>query len=204
MPVSSIRSTHPRLACHATCRRAARLVGVALAGLVIGTTAGAAEDASTEVQRLIRSGQTTQASDRLDKALAERPRDPQLRFLRGVLQTDAGQQAAAIDTFDQLAVDHPELPEPYNNLAVLHASQGDYARAKSELEAALRARPGYAIAYQNLGDVYLQLSRQAYQQALALDPSNAAIAPKLALLRDLGAAPVAPSTSTSTSKQLAP
>lgn len=192
MPLSPARSAPDRAALR-------RLHALLAAGLLCwGASVHAAEDPSAEVQRLMRAGQTTQAGERLDKALADNPRDAQLRFLRGVLQSDAGRQAEAIQTFDQLAVDHPELPEPYNNLAVIHAAQGDYERAKGELEAALRARPGYAVAYQNLGDVYLQLSRQAYQQALELDPLNSVIPARLTLLRELAGQPASLSSNRTT------
>jgi Flp pilus assembly protein TadD len=105
--------------------------------------------------------------------------------LKGVMLADAGQRDAAAEVYQQLVTERPELPEPYNNLAVLYAAQGDFEHARAQLELALRASPGYAVAYQNLGDVYLQLARQAYQQALTLDPANATIPPRLAMLRNL-------------------
>ena len=54
--------------------------------------------------------------------------------------------------------DYPELPEPHNNLAVLYAQKGDYELARDELEAAIGAAPDYAIAYENLGDIYARLA----------------------------------------------
>jgi cytochrome c-type biogenesis protein CcmH/NrfG len=53
------------------------------------------------------------------------------------------------------------------------------------LESALRANPGYAVAHENLGDVYALLASQAYARASKLDPANAALPPKIALVRDL-------------------
>ena len=79
----------------------------------------------------------------------------------------------------------PELPEPYNNLAALYAARGDFEKARAALDGALRANPGFAVAHENLGDVYAQLARLSYQRALKLDPSNTTIPPRLALLREL-------------------
>ena len=39
--------------------------------------------------------------------------------------------------FEQLTEDFPELPEPYNNLAVLYAADGQLDRARAALELAL-------------------------------------------------------------------
>ena len=143
-----------------------------------------ADDAS-EINRLFAAGQTTEAFARLDQLLAAKPRDPQLRFQKGVMLAESQRRSEAAAIFTQLTVDYPEMPEPYNNLAVLYAAQGDYDRARASLEAAVRANPGYAVAHQNLGDIYAQLARQSYQQAQKLDPANATIAPKLALLREI-------------------
>jgi len=142
-------------------------------------------DEQGEINRLFAADQTTEALTRLDHLLAQRPRDPALRFQKGVILSEMQRRAEAKDIFTQLTVDYPEIPEPYNNLAVLYAAEGDYERARTALDAALRANPNYAVAHQNMGDIHAQLARLSYQQALKLDPANAAIPPKLTLLREL-------------------
>ncbi|PJC02445.1 MAG: DUF4440 domain-containing protein, partial [Gallionellales bacterium CG_4_9_14_0_8_um_filter_59_50] len=77
------------------------------------------------------------------------------------------------------------LPEPYNNLAVLYAGQGQYEKAKVALEMAIRTHPSYATAHENLGDIYAKMASQAYDRALQLDKSNADTRTKLALIQDL-------------------
>jgi len=143
-----------------------------------------ADDAS-EINRLFSAGQATEAFTKLDALIAARPRDPQLRFQKGVLLTEAKRLAEAESVFVQLTIDFPEIPEPYNNLAVIYAAQGEYDKARAALEAAIRAKPDYAVAYQNLGDVYAQLALASYSRALKLDPANTTISPKLAQLREL-------------------
>lgn len=161
--------------------RALRLL--ALAASLCGAAAHA--DDYGDVNQLLRSGKLPEALAKADQYLAAKPRDPQMRFLKGVVQTEAGRTADAIATFTKLTEDYPELPEPYNNLAVLHAGQGQFDKARTALELAIRANPSYATAHENLGDVYARLASQAYSKALQLDAGNTAVPPKLALIRRL-------------------
>ena len=79
----------------------------------------------------------------------------------------------------------PELPEPRNNLAVIYAAQGNYPMARAELELALATAPDYAIARENLGDVYARMAAAQYERAAALDKTNRSAAQKLKLVREL-------------------
>ncbi|MGH8687667.1 MAG: L,D-transpeptidase Cds6 family protein [Burkholderiales bacterium] len=142
-------------------------------------------DPLAEAHKLLRAGQHQQALEVCNRILAQKPGDPQARFLKGLIFTDEGNSSAAIEMFQKLTVDYPELPEPYNNLAVIYASQGQYEKARVALEKSIRTHPSYATAYENLGDVYAKLASQAYDRALKLDSSNEGAQNKLALVRDL-------------------
>jgi ketosteroid isomerase-like protein len=142
-------------------------------------------DDYSDVNQLLRAGKHSEALAKADQYLSTKPRDPQMRFLKGVIQTEAGHPADAIATFNKLTEDYPELPEPYNNLAVLYAGQSQFDKARAALEMAIRTNPSYATAHENLGDVYAKLASQAYSKALQLDASNTAVQPKLALIREL-------------------
>lgn len=154
-------------------------------GLALGFAAPAIADNLPEVQRLIKQAQYPQALEKVDAYLGSRPKDAQGRFLKGLIFTEMNRPADAIAVFTKLTEDYPELPEPYNNLAVLYAQQKQYDKARTALEMAIRTHPSYAIAYENLGDVYAKLASQAYDKALQLDNSNAIAQNKLALIRDL-------------------
>jgi tetratricopeptide (TPR) repeat protein len=156
--------------------------------------AAAPSPEAAEIQRLIRSGQSTQALKLIDDALARNPKDPAMRFRRGVTLSTLDRKAEALVVFQKLVEDHPDMPAPYNNLAVLYGSQGDYDKARAALEKAIRTNPAYATAYQNLGDVYAQLASQAYSKALQLDKTDTTVPPKLVLLRELIATPSQPTT----------
>src|SRR5262245_43678053 len=138
-----------------------------------------------DASRLLKTGQHQQALERVNKVLAAKPRDPQARFLKGLIFTDQGNTKEAIDIFTGLTKDYPELPEPYNNLAVIYAAQGQYDKARVALEQSIRTHPSYATAYENLGDVYAKLASQAYDKALQIDSSNKGAQNKLSLVREL-------------------
>ena len=158
---------------------------VALTVVLAGAATAAFADEYADVNQLMRSGKLPEALSKADQYLAGKPRDPQMRFLKGVIQTEAARSADAIGTFTKLTEDFPELPEPYNNLAVLYAGQSQFDKARAALEMAIRTNPSYATAHENLGDVYAKLASQAYSKALQLDAGNVAVQPKLALIRDL-------------------
>ena len=162
-----------------------RLLRLLALTALLGAGAAQADDYA-EVTQLLKAGKAAEALVKADQRLAASPRDPQLRFLRGVAQADSGKQADAITTFTALTQEYPELPEPYNNLAVLYANQNQLDKARTALEMAIRTNPSYATAQENLGDIYAKLASQAYNKALQLDAGNASsVKPKLALIREL-------------------
>jgi tetratricopeptide (TPR) repeat protein len=149
----------------------------------------ASADDYGDVNQLMRSGKLAEALARADQYLAAKPRDPQMAFLKGVVLGEQGRTADAIAALTKLTEDYPELPEPYNNLAVLYASQSQFEKARAALESAVRVDPGYAIAYENLGDVYARLAGQAWAKSQQLDANNTSVVPKLAAVRQLFAKP---------------
>lgn len=172
-------------AANKVCRLAAPSFVQILCVLAAFTTGLAHADDYADVNVLIRAGKYVEALAKADQYIAGKPRDPQMRFIKGVIQTETGKPADAISTFTQITQDYPELPEPYNNLAVLYAGQSQFDKARAALEMAIRTNPSYATAHENLGDVYAKLASQAYSKALQLDGSNTGVQPKLALIRTL-------------------
>ena len=184
-----------------TLSHALRLLALAAA---LATALPARADDYTDVSQLVRSGKLADALTKVEQYLATKPRDPQMRFLKGVIQTESGKTGDAIQTFTRLTEDYPELPEPYNNLAVLYASQNQLEKARAALETAIRTKPDYATAHENLGDIHAKLASQSYLRAQQLDRATAAsVAPKLELLRELFATeskPAAPQAATPASR----
>ena len=152
-----------------------------------------------QAQAQLTSGDLQGALKTLDKYLAGAPQDAEARFTRGLVLVKLNKTEDAIKVFADLTRDYPQLPEPYNNLAVLYAQQGDYEKARDALEAALATHPAYATAHENLGDIYAALAGAAYNRAVMLDTNNQAVRYKQNLINQLdtgiGAAPPAGSTS---------
>jgi colicin import membrane protein len=145
----------------------------------------AAPMSTPDIERLFRQGQATLALQRADESLAAEPQNAGLRFLKGVMLSESGQGGAAIAVFEQLTQDFPELPEPYNNLAVLLAANGQLDAARAALETALRHDPAYRTAHENLGDVLSRLAQRAYEAAAVGRPAEPALQRKLRLVREL-------------------
>jgi tetratricopeptide (TPR) repeat protein len=143
-----------------------------------------ADDAS-DASKLYKAGQLNEAIKKIDAVLSQKPKDAQMRFLKGIILTEQNKSAEAIVVFTKLTDDFPELPEPYNNLAVLYASNGQYQKASAALEMAIRTNPTYGTAHENLGDVYAKLASQSYDKALQLDSSNSTAKLKLNLVKNL-------------------
>ena len=142
-------------------------------------------DPARDIERLYRSGDVVLATQRLDTALAAQPGSPRLLFLRGVILSETRHESDAMAVFERLTQDHPDLPEPYNNLAVLHAARGQLDRARELLELALRHDPAYFAAHENLGDVFARLAQRAYEKASANPQAEPSLQRKLRLARDL-------------------
>ena len=151
--------------------------------LCFSLTAGA--DEIQDINKLFKQNQHAQALKRVDIYLTNKPKDAQARFLKGLILTSQRKTNDAISIFLSLTEDYPELPEPYNNLAVLYAGLGQYDKAKIALEMAIHNHPNYATAQENLGDIYAKMASQAYERALQLDRNNATTQTKLALINDL-------------------
>lgn len=148
-----------------------------------------------EINQQFRKGDLTGSLDRANRFLVQNPQDAQARFLKGLILADQGKTSDAIAVFTGLTEDYPELPEPYNNLAVLYASQSKYEAARNALEMAIRAHPGYATAHENLGDIHAKMASIAYDKAQALDSTNTTAKAKLTLIRNmLGERPGKPAT----------
>jgi len=132
---------------------------LALSLLLFGV--GALADEYSEVAQLSKDGKYAEAVAKADYYLSNKPKDANMRLLKGLAQRDAGKTNEAISTFTRLSEDFPELPEPLNNLGVLYADQNQLEKARIAFESALRTNPSYAVAHENLADVYGRLSSAA-------------------------------------------
>lgn len=154
--------------------------------------AGAAVADPARVSALMEDGKLEEALSAANEDLAGDPGNVTLRFLKGLVLTRMNRMDEAVAAFEELTEDHPELPEPYNNLAVVYAAKGDFERARQALQKAINTHPSYATAHENMGDIYAKMASQAYNQALELNEDNPTAKAKLSLINNLFSLPAAP------------
>jgi len=119
----------------------------------------------SDVEKLVKARKFEDAIDLINSQLKKTPRNVQLRFVKARLQIELRQFTQAKKTLIEITQQFPELPEPYNNLAAIAANQENWIEARDYLELALKLRPSYAIASANLGEIYIRLGAQAYENA---------------------------------------
>lgn len=161
------------------------VVAAVLIGLGVAQFSYAESEALKEISMLSNQGNQAAALDKVNSYLKRNPKDAEALFMKGVILVELGQNDNAISTFNNLTNEFPNLPEPYNNLAVLYADKGDYDKARRSLEKAIKTHPSYATAHENLGDIYARLASEAYNKAFKLDSSNARAQNKLSMITDL-------------------
>ena len=119
----------------------------------------------SDVEKLVKARKFEDAIDLINSQLKKTPRNVQLRFVKARVQIEMRQFNQAKKTLIEITQQFPELPEPYNNLAAISANEGNWIEARDYLELALKLRPSYAIASANLGEIYIRLGAQAYENA---------------------------------------
>jgi tetratricopeptide (TPR) repeat protein len=140
---------------------------------------------SAEVAKLLHAGQLEAALARVDDFLARRPSDAQMRFLKGLILTEKQKVTEAISIFTGLCEDFPDSPEPFNNLAVLLATNGEFEKSRVALDAAIRTHPTYATTYENMNQVQTRLTGSADHRPLLLGAGITSTKSKLTLLWSL-------------------
>jgi len=159
-----------------------KIITSSILSIALCSNSSFAQDAANQISSMIQTGQFENALNTIDNELKAKPKDPLLKFQRGIALSGLGRNDDAIVEFSKITEEYPQLPEPYNNLAVLYSSKGDLAKAKTSLELAIKAQPNYATAYDNLGDIHSKLANQYYQQAITIDSNNVSAKSKIDLL----------------------
>ncbi len=180
---------------HAHWRQAGLLLAV-----LAGVASGARADEVSDLRALITRGDLPAALARAELAVAAQPRDAQLRFLRGVVLMDLGRDAEALDAFTRLTQEHPDLPDPYNNIGLLQARAGQPEAALAALQEALRCDPGHRTARANLGQVHLVLAVKSWDRLARTGPMDPALHRKLEAARALLAPQPLPATAPPTAR----
>lgn len=170
------------------CFYVGRWIRLVLLGTVFIAMPVLANDEQSVID-LMRNGQWNKALSITERHLSKHPRDPGMRFLKGLAEQKSGRQRDAITTYQRLIQDHPALPEPYYNLALLYAAQGQFESSRTALEQAARASRSLANIHEKLGDVYSHMAMQTYRQALQPQDPGLAQTAGLPMIQQLIARP---------------
>lgn len=166
------------------------ILPVLLFPLLLVPSLAAAGDVD-EMSKLMQRGALKEALSLADGVLASKPQDASMRFMKGVVLVGLERKQEAAAVFVALTRDFPKMAEPHNNLGVLQAGNGEYEKARQSLQRAVQLTPGYAVAHENLGDLYASLSALSYEKAAQFDAANARTKSKLTLARSLTSAVMA-------------
>lgn len=100
------------------------------------------------------------------QAARELEQAAQLRFATANDFVAKQQWPEAIIALEGLVADYPDQIEPYINLATAYAESGRLDDARLMLVQGIKAKPDYAILYNNLQSIHGVLAAQAYRAAL--------------------------------------
>lgn len=155
-----------------------------------------AKSEQMDIARLIEAGQYQPALSQLNDLLTKDRQNPHYLFNRARALAGVGRQDEAIAQYQALIKAHPNLPEPYNNLALIYIRQGKAEKAQILLNKAMLTHPGYARVYKNLATMNAALARDAYARALQMPAVDRAkgleMADKLSLPEPTAAIQTAP------------
>lgn len=114
---------------------------VLLCCALLQASPAASEDGNLEVSKLLLAGYHQPALRRVNAMLTSNPNDPQARFLKGLILAKQGKGKDAIATFQKLAEEYPEFPEPHYQLAIIYAAHGQTDKSRAALERSIRSYP---------------------------------------------------------------
>lgn len=145
-------------------------------------------DYPAQVEKLLKNGSAATALELAEIGLKKNDKSAQLRFQRAVALERLGRTDEAVEALKSLIDAYPEIPEPYNNLAVIEAARGDLESAEKHLQKVLLINPDFALARKNLGDVYLALALECYEKAAPSFSRSKDVQQRLKSLRRLNGA----------------
>lgn len=127
-----------------------------------------------DIKAQIKAGHYQKALQLLDKGLATDKTNPHYLFYRARALAASGQTVLAKQAYEKLIKLKPDLPEAYNNLAVIYMQAGETEQARALLNKAMATHPTYATVYKNIIRVNTSKAQDAYAKALQMPDTRPA------------------------------
>ncbi len=149
-------------------------------------------DSLANLQLLVDRNDYASAVKTGERMLGQQPQQFGIMFLTAYAYQMNAQQDKAVELYERMIHENPDLPEPRNNLAMIYLARGDYDYASQLLVEAINTHPSYATAYQNLNLIYKSIASEAYRRAVSESskPANYAQSIQLAAISSIESAPV--------------
>lgn len=105
-------------------------------------------------------------------------------FIKALILNEANQTDEAIVILEELARSYPKQQAILNNLAVLYIKVNRLNDAEATLQKAISLNPNYAVAHENLGDLYVKMANAAFKQAIVRSKQATPAQQKSQLIND--------------------
>ena len=158
-----------------------RIYIVLLSLLLTSIAFAQSEDPSVDsaaVEALILDEEFENAIARVDAALKKHKKDETLLLQKGFILVQLNRVDDAFNHYKKIVRKLKKNPEPGNNLAMVMRMQGKRTDAIAQLKKTIKKFPGYAKAYENLGDIYIEIAQNQYKEGLDQVPDNELLASK--------------------------
>lgn len=142
------------------------------------------------------TGNKQQALAEISKALALDPTNPRTLFWQAQIYRRMNRWADAERIYQRIMRERPNYWPAYNDIGFILSAQGKYQEALKAFHAAAVAAPRAALAFNNLGDMYLKLgdfsrADENFRKSLLLNPNDLAYCNLARALRAQGRTPEA-------------
>lgn len=140
-----------------------------LPGMLALIMVGHAHASLEQAAKALAEGNYSLAREQLEQVEDGGKESVRWQLLDAAALAGSGKLESAESRYKRLIAHFPDNPEGYNNLAVLYARQGRFDEARELLEQAMQTSESYATVYENLSNIYFEMSRSSYAKALQME-----------------------------------
>ena len=144
-------------------------------------------DIQDDVQNLINQGEFESALEMVNQGIKDNKKDERLNMQKGFILVQMAKYDEAVKYYKKMIRRWKKNPEPMNNLGVVYRLQHNYADSIEVLRDAIKKFPEYRNVYENLGDTYIQMAKDIYQDGVDQNENDLVLNTKLKLTQNFDA-----------------